>query len=291
MFRTVTVAISCNLSDGVILGVDSAVTVAAGGDHVKIWENAEKLFQIADRPIGAAIYGLAGFGDRSIGSYLREFELSNPNGVLTAQNDLASVVEAIRLFLHDKYHATIVPAIQAAGQDFDQALQNGTAPALGLAIGGYSSGEYLPELWHILIPYNAGPNSALQRLDRGQLGTSWYSLYEPIVRYINGYDQQMFTELKSYMAGLLGRVFTPDEETQINGIVNKYQYTVSFGSMPIAQGVEYVRFLVNLAIKHFHFSSGFAHAPFTEKVVGGRARLGVVTYKGGTFKILDEVES
>lgn len=82
-----TIAISCNLSDGVILGVDSAVTVAAGGDHVKIWENAEKLFQIAERPIGAAIYGLAGFGDRSIGSYLREFELSNPNGVLTAAND------------------------------------------------------------------------------------------------------------------------------------------------------------------------------------------------------------
>jgi hypothetical protein len=155
-----TVAISCNLSDGVILGVDSAVTVAAGADHVKIWENAEKLFQIADRPIGAAIYGLAGFGDRSMGSYLREFEQSNPNGVLTAANDLSSVVEAIRVFLHEKYHATIVPAIQAAGQDFNEALQAGTAPAVGIAIGGYSTGEYLPELWHLIVPYNADPNSA-----------------------------------------------------------------------------------------------------------------------------------
>jgi hypothetical protein len=287
----VTIAISCNLSDGVILGVDSAVTVVAGSDHVKIWENAEKLFQIAERPIGVAIYGLAGFGDRSIGSYLREFELSNPNGVLTAQNDLASVVESIRLFLHEKYHATIVPAIQAAGQDFNQALQAGTAPALGLVVGGYSSGQFLPELWHVLIPYNADPNSAVQRLDRGQLGTGWYSMYEPIVRYINGFDEQIFAELKSYVVGLLGRAFTPDEETQLTEIVDKYQYRVSFGSMPIAQGIEYVRFLVNLAIKHFHFSSGFGHAPFTEKVVGGRARLGVVTYKGGTFKILDEVES
>jgi hypothetical protein len=271
--------------------VDSAVTVVAGSDHVKIWENAEKLFQIADRPIGAAIYGLAGFGDRSIGSYLREFELSNPNGVLTAANDLSSVVEAIRLFLHEKYHATIVPAIQAAGQDFDQALQNGTAPALGLAVGGYSTGEYLPELWHVLIPYNADPNSAQQRFDRGHLGTSWYSMFEPIVRYINGFDQQILNELRTYVVGLLGREFTEDEGNQIAAITTKYQYTVSFGSMPIEQGIEYVRFLVNLAIKHFHFSSGFTHAPFTEKVVGGRARLGVVTYKGGKFRILDEVQS
>jgi len=55
-----TVAISCNLSEGVVLGVDSAVTVAAG-NHYKIWEHAQKLFQMGERPIGAAIYGL-GFG-------------------------------------------------------------------------------------------------------------------------------------------------------------------------------------------------------------------------------------
>jgi hypothetical protein len=98
-------------------------------------------------------------------------------------------------------------------------------------------------------------------------------------------------ELRPYITGLLGRDFTQDEDDQINAILTKYQYTVSFGSMPIEQGIEYVRFLVDLAIGHFHFSSGFAHAPFTEKVVGGHARLGVVTYKGGKFKILDEVES
>jgi len=86
---------------------------------------------------------------------------------------------------------------------------------------------------------------------------------------------------------LLARDFTADENTEIDGIINKYQYTVSFASMPIDQGIEYVRFLVDLAIRHFHFSSGLAHAPFTEKIVGGRARLGVVTYKGGSFKILE----
>jgi hypothetical protein len=281
-----TVAISCNLSDGVILGVDSAVTVPVA-DHVKIWENAEKLFQMANRPIGAAIYGLAGFGDRSVGSYFREFEETNPGGVLKTDNDLSVVVEALRMFMHNAYHATVVPAIQAAGKDFDQELKAGNVPALGIVVGGFSSRQYLPELWHFLVPYHADANSAQQRLNRGETGVTWYSMYEPIVRYINGYDPAILSELKTHAEGLLGRPFTAGEVEEIGTIVGKYQYMVSFASMPIEQGIEYVRFLVDLAIKHFHFSSGFAHQPFTEKIVGGRTRIGVVTYKGDSFRILD----
>jgi hypothetical protein len=282
-----TVAISCNLSDGVILGVDSAVTIPVSQDHVKIWENAEKLFQIGERPIGAAIYGLAGFGDRSVGSYFRQFEQGNPGGVLTAANDLSVVVESLRDFMHTAYHATIAPAIVAAGKDFNQELQAGNVPALGIVVGGYGSGQYLPELWHIIVPYHAQPNSAQHKLARGQVGVTWYSMYEPIVRYINGFDSALMAELQSHVEGLLGRQLTQPENEVIGQIVNKYQYLVSFSSMPVEQGVEYVRFLVDLAIKHFHFSSGMAHEPLTEKVVGGRSRLGVVTYKADKFRILD----
>src|SRR5206468_6888121 len=43
---TMSVAIACNLSDGVVLAVDSAVTVPdpAGGGVAKVYENAQKLF-------------------------------------------------------------------------------------------------------------------------------------------------------------------------------------------------------------------------------------------------------
>lgn len=41
-----TVAVSCNLSDGVILGVDSAVTLTNNkGAIIKVYENAKKLFK------------------------------------------------------------------------------------------------------------------------------------------------------------------------------------------------------------------------------------------------------
>jgi hypothetical protein len=283
-----TVAISCNLSDGVILGVDSAVTVPVS-NHLKIWEHAEKLFQMGERPIGAAIYGLAGFGNRSIGSYLREFLQRDPNGVVAARNDVADVVEALRVFMHNAYHAAVTPAIRAAGRDFDQELQAGQVPALGIVVGGFSYGQYVPELWHMLIPYHSAANTAQKRVDRGETGVTWYSMYEPVVRYINGYDQNLINELKAYIEGpgLLGRPLAAPESAAIEEMLGRYQYTVSFASMPIEQGIEYVRFLVDLAIKHFHFSSGFAHQPWTEKIVGGRVRLGVVTYKGESFRILE----
>ena len=38
-----TVAVSCSLADGVILGVDSAVTISDPRGILKVYENAEKV--------------------------------------------------------------------------------------------------------------------------------------------------------------------------------------------------------------------------------------------------------
>lgn len=47
------VAVSCNLPDGLILGVDSAVTLNdAKGNIAKVYETASKLFQLGEKPIG-----------------------------------------------------------------------------------------------------------------------------------------------------------------------------------------------------------------------------------------------
>jgi hypothetical protein len=48
----VSVAIACNLSDGVVLAVDSAVTVPdpTGAGVAKVYENAQKLFQLGESP-------------------------------------------------------------------------------------------------------------------------------------------------------------------------------------------------------------------------------------------------
>lgn len=104
---------SCNLSDGVILGVDSAVTAsAATGGVLKVYEKADKLFQLSNSPIGIATFGIATILQRTVGSYLREFELQNPNNVLTNQSKLDAIVEELRSFFFTTYMNTVVPEIE-----------------------------------------------------------------------------------------------------------------------------------------------------------------------------------
>jgi hypothetical protein len=92
----VTVAVSCNPSDGVILGVDSAITLPAGASVIKVHENAEKLFQFADLPVAIAVYGLGTLGARSLGGFLREFEVANPAAVLSGKPRLKDLVVHLR---------------------------------------------------------------------------------------------------------------------------------------------------------------------------------------------------
>jgi len=64
-----TVAVACNLAEGVVLGVDSAVTIHdSQGLVVKVYENAVKLFQLGEKPIGIAAFGIGALGNRIIGS-------------------------------------------------------------------------------------------------------------------------------------------------------------------------------------------------------------------------------
>ena len=90
------VAVSCNLSDGVVLAADSAVALRTAGEIVKIYEPAEKLFPLGDRPIGMAVYGLAALGNRSIGSYLREFAADNPVADNPVAADPCASLEQVR---------------------------------------------------------------------------------------------------------------------------------------------------------------------------------------------------
>jgi hypothetical protein len=71
------VAVLCNLSDEVIIGVDSALTVMGANGVERVFEDGGKLFQIGKK-LGVATFGLAGLSGRSTGSFLHEFEGTHP---------------------------------------------------------------------------------------------------------------------------------------------------------------------------------------------------------------------
>jgi hypothetical protein len=232
--QRVTVAVSCNLSDRVILGVDSAVTIPTPTGIAKVYENAEKLFQLGERPIGIATYGLGGIEARSIGSYLREFEVRDPDKILSSDSSVEEVVEALRQFFMDYYSKLITPALEAElGQEADN-IPAERWPVLGLVIGGFSPGAYLSEVWNAEIPFHSQPNSASRQRGHGDFGSNWFAMFEPIRRYTLGYDPALVDELAGYFTHLRGGTsLSPPEVQQIQEILGHYGYAVPFAAMPM----------------------------------------------------------
>jgi hypothetical protein len=79
---------------------------------------------------------------------------------------------------------------------------------------------------------------------------------------------------------VLGRALMSSERAQIDSVLARFEYVIPVAAMPITVGIEYVHFLVELVVNHHKFAVG---AP----VVGGRAKIGKITYVGGKFEILD----
>jgi hypothetical protein len=281
-----TVAISLNLSDGVVLAADSAATVPGeGGSVLKTYENAEKLFPLGDRPIGVAIYGMAALGSRSVSSYLNEFEQTDPGDVLGSDTSLSEIVEALRDFLLNAYRADLVPLLeQALGTSYEN-IPVEQIPILGVVVGGFSHGAFLSEVWHISIPTNEAAGSAAQERAPGQFGSNWYAMLEPIRRYFKGYDPALLGEVLNWALGARGaptfddQPMSPQEIAGLQEILDRHEYSIPVWAMPMAEGIAHARFLVELVISHHRYAIG---AP----VVGGAVRVGSVTHREGRFHIL-----
>lgn len=276
-----TVAVACNLAEGVVFGVDSAVTLANGqGNVVKTYEHAVKLFQLGEKPIGLATYGVGALGSRIIGSYVREFEVEDPQHVVTKNATVKDIGEQLRLFFLRRYRDTLVPEMEArTGKKFKDIPDN-DKPVLGLVVGGFSAGAYLSEVWEIRIPFNERADSATLWCKEGQFRPVWFALNEPIFRYHKGYDRQLLNKLMEYFEQLRGAPLTDAEDKAITDILKQNEYPIPFGGMPIMEGVAYVKFVVEMVINHHRFAEG---AP----VVGGKAQIGLVTYKGAKFQMLE----
>lgn len=275
-----TVAISCNLSEGVVFGVDSAATVPApGGGVAKVFENAEKLFQLGNKPVGIATYGIAGFERRGIGSFIREFELINPKGVISESTELIRIVEQLRIFFLDVYRRSIVPAIEEETKDKFDKIPKEKIPIFGLVVGGFSKGAYLSEVWNITIPINDQENSGINSRGQGSFGTDWFATFEPIRRYIKGYDPRLIDEVLKLTQSMKGSEYSEEEFNQIRETLKRHEYVIPFDAMPLEEGIAHTKFLVELAINHHRYAIG---AP----IVGGNVNLGKVTYKMENFELL-----
>jgi hypothetical protein len=279
-----TVAVAFNAAEGVILGADSAITLNdTNGAVVKTYENATKIFQLGDKPIGLATFGLGSLGNRIIGSYIREFERKDPGGVVSGKATMEDTVEELRNFFYQQYQNTVVLQLEEQHKKKFFEIPLDKRPILGFALGGFSTDAYLSEVWHIVIPQNEKPKSSTLMTGPGDFRPSWYSLCEPIIRYHNGVDRGALNDLLSYFRKLRGAQLSEVENNELTAILKKYEYQIPFGAMPLGEAIAYVKFLVEMVIYHYRFAVG---AP----IVGGKVQLGLVSYRGKKFRILSSDE-
>lgn len=276
-----TVAVSLNLSDGVVLGVDSAVTIPSPGDRpLKIYEYADKLFRLRGLPIGIATSGMFALGARSIASYITEFE-RKPEFAEISRSDIEDVVESLRAFFMAQYEEAVIRPIQESGADFE-AVRAKPESQLRLIVGGFSPNASLSEVWEIVLPQHQEPPARRVR-NQGSFGEDWFASSDPIHRYVRGYDKRLEADLLGYCNWLCQERNTSpkvgDVEKSIKQMLAQYSMSPPFYAMPLRLGVEYVRTLIQLTIDHYKFEQ----AP---EYVGGKPQIGIVTHRETEFQVV-----
>ena len=158
---------------------------------------------------------MGALGNRSIGSYIREFELADPNKVVSGSSTVGDIVEELREFFMQAYTKIVVPEIEKReGKEFGK-IPDEKKPILGLAVGGFSSGAYLSQVWEILIPVHNTPKSSILRRKEGDFGSNWFALNAPIFRYHKGYDREVLKAINDYYTQLRGNPLTSAEDSTL----------------------------------------------------------------------------
>lgn len=270
------VCVAFNLSDGVVMAVDSATTmVNSDGSISKVFMDVDKLFQLSNLKVGIATYGVAALEGRTIGSFVREFSVSPANNDLVAL-PLSEIVERLRVFFFEHYKDF---AEKIHGAPFDQ-IPNNAKGTLGLVIGGFSANSFQSELWHIIIPEHATPGSSVQLKAPGVFGLNWFATSLPIERYLLGFDWSLLNQLEADFKAILGRDLTQPEIDRCLATLRQYEYQIQVNGMPIQGGIDCAKFLVNIVLGHYRFVE-------THPIVGGKAKVGVVAYDHSAFRILE----
>ena len=281
-----TVVVACNLPDGVVLGTDSVVSIVSqeNGQLLNFHEDTEKLFKLGNKPIGIAVFGRAFFSNMSIGNYIRQFEAFQSE-LFEKETTMEEIVDALRSFFMDMYESTIEEeyGMKWSNVPFEKRQD------LGIVVGGFSDGEDLSEIWQIAIPAHNKKGSAVKVLGQGKFGQIAFGMFDPIKRYLCGYSNELIKDYESYFKDKKQVNITNTDIDSLQKILDKHEYKAACYAMPIKVGVEYVRFLIGIAINHCKYVTNEPEPGKRSQahIVGGKIQIGTVTYRGEPFQILE----
>lgn len=226
-----TIVASVKVRDGLILATDSMTQIssaAAGGAPMvlKAYENAKKLFQVGDLPIGVMTFGLGNIGQRSIEGLMLEFSAS----VVGNRKKVETVASALFEFIKGKYEE----------QEYGE-----SPPGLGFYIAGYSPNSHFPDEWEFALPRDSAP---IQVRDEEDFGPNWRGIDFPFTRLWNGFAPRIPARLSE----------KGWNQAEIQELLSDLGTAVLFDGMPVQDAVNFAVYILRTTIGYTAFSIGQA---------------------------------
>lgn len=281
------IGITCNLSDGVILGADSAITVMgktatpAGiiEGVVKVYNDAEKVFQLLNSNIGIVTCGIAMLGSRTLKSYISEFEYEFTAKKLE-KTKLHELCKLLYNFFSKKYEEAFKQELEAMhGKKYEE-IPNGSKPPLLLGIAGFSHDEYLSEVYEVKIPAGNETEAIRFLRNKGQFGTNWFGQNASIKRLIKGFDENILNQLLGYLVNKFKLTMDQATNDEIMKILQLHEHRIPYDAMPLQEGIDHVKFLLDVVINETKFVIG---AP----TCGGNIRIAAIDREKGFRFVTD----
>ena len=252
-----TIAICLKVGDGVVLGADSASTLATEQGVVNVYFNAEKIFNLRKGlPIGAVTYGLGGIGGRSVTSLAKDLRdrFTNPGPWhLDPQNyTMEEVATRLREFFYDEHYLSAYP--DASDEDAPPSElptpQEPPTPkvfhAMGFTVAGFSAGVAHPEVWSVEVHRDGKCPPPRLEWDREASGVlSWNGEPEAINRLMAGHTQGAVNRLME--AGV-------SAEDAFDLVVDFKQ--LAHAAMPVQDAIDLVEYLIHVTIGWIRFRPG-----------------------------------
>jgi hypothetical protein len=255
-----TIVVTAKVTDGVVLAADSAATFGGGATPLKIYNNANKIFNLVKvRPIGAMVYGAGGIGSSSLETLTKDLRKLFANGPAEyALNPMTYTVEEVaakaRKFLFEDVYQREYP-------------QPDPGFFLGYRVAGYSAGAPIAEVWEFTIRgADCGAPYVVQ--SRDQFGLRWAGQNEALDRLLLGMGGGFINDLIEKGATIEAA------NAEYSRLVSKLGLTMVIQAMPIQDAIDVCRFLVDTAVK-------FARYTLQAETVGGPIEIAAITKHEG----------
>lgn len=239
VLRDMTVGICVRVSDGIVLGCDSASSVVVSSDANsktirQIFEHAVKLTQIArEVPVGVLTWGHAAIGQSSVSNAVKE---AGRDSIKAPSGDSAEP------YLSEEQLNAFISALAAKYDSAYSEYEDTKKPVTGFAIAGYIGSTREHRLYMYSLPQR---NLTLTR-SADQFGANWFGEPAAITRIQKGFDPKLIQMLRD--EGLA--------DDKVKSITARLEAAseVQFAAMPLQDAVEYADYLITATKNYFRFA-------------------------------------